>query len=518
MRRSKGVLLPPLPGHRTGHDGARAAAGDAARAGGSARRAGRPRRRDLYALLRDAVLDGVLAPGEPLPSSRQAAADYGVSRGLVEVVFDQMVDEGFLVRAVGRGTFVAGRAAGIAGAGGGAGARPRAGGRSPVPSRRGRAYAAAALCREPPAPRPFNAGIADTADFPWRTWLRLQARAARATGRALLDAADPRGVPALRAAIARHLAQFRAIRCAPEQVVVFGSAQQALCALAVLLLDPGDAVLIEDPGYPGARAAFELAGAVLVPVPVDDEGMRVEAGVEGARGRRRPGAAARLAYVTPGHQYPTGAALSLDRRIALLDWAARAGAWIVEDDYDGEFRYGGQPLTPLRALDAHARVVYLGTLSKATFVSLRLAYAVVPNALVEPLANLRTQIDGFTPALPQMTMALFMEEGRLASHLRRMRAAYGAKRAALVEGLAPLGERGWTWSANPAGMHLMVRHASGERVRAVTRASDLDLALLSRYRLAPGRDDGLFLRFGGLGETGLRQGLKTLRAAAGRCI
>ena len=480
MRRSRGVLLPPVRGDRV-------------------------RRRDLYRELRAAVLEGVLAPGERLPSSRQAAADYGVSRGLVEEVFGQLAVEGFLDRAVGRGTFVAERTAGLA-----APARGREGRRrSPAPSRRGLALAANAACREPEAPRPFNAGTADTSLFPWKTWQRLHARAARDMGSVAMSCADPRGLPALRTAIARHLAQHRGIRCAAERVVVFSSTQQALHALAVLLLEPGDAVLIEDPGYPGARAAFGLAGAAIVPVPVDDDGLRVEAGI--GRAPR-----ARLACVTPPHQYPTGVALSLERRIALLDWAARENAWVVEDDYDGEFRYSGQPLTALFSLDPQARVIYLGTLSKAMFVSLRLAYAVVPETLVEPLANLRTQIDGFTPAPPQLAMSLFMEEGEFASHLRRMRAVYGAKRDALVAGLAPLAARGWTWSDNAAGMHLLVRHRDGAKVRALAGRSALDLALLGAYRVAPARDDGLFLRFGGLDPARLRAGVAALVALEDR--
>jgi GntR family transcriptional regulator/MocR family aminotransferase len=357
--------------------------------------------------------------------------------------------------------------------------------------------------------RPFNAGIADTREFPWKIWHRLQTRAARELGHAALNFADPRGLPSLRAAIARYLAQLRGIRCAPEQVIVFSSAQQALYALAALLVEAGDEVWMEDPGYPGARAAFDLAGASITPVPVDHEGLRVEAGI-----RRAP--RARMVYLTPPHQYPTGAAMSLERRIALLDWATKNDAWLVEDDYDGEFRYAGQPLTTLYSLDPQARVLYLGTLSKAMFVSLRLAYAVVPEGLVEPLASIRTQLDGFTPALPQMTMSLFMEEGYFSSHLRRMRAAYGAKRAALVEGLAPLAARGWTWSDNPAGLHLLVRHRAGKEVRAIARTRALDLALLSSYRARPASEDGLFLRFGGLDMESLRAGAAKLAAAVSR--
>jgi GntR family transcriptional regulator / MocR family aminotransferase len=480
MRRPRGALLPPIHQRRL-------------------------RRGDLHRALRAAVLDGVLPPGERLPSTRQAANDYGVSRGLMEEVYAQLADEGFIERAVGRGTFVATRMANLSAP---AKTKPKRQ-HSAGQSRRGLLIAANAACREPEVLRPFNAGVADTGEFPWELWCRLQARAARMLGRSSLTFADPRGLPRLREAVARYLAQFRGIRCEPAQVVIFNSAQQALNALAVLLLDRGDVVWIEDPCYLGARAAFELAGASVTPVPVDDEGIRVDLGV-----RRAP--RARLVYVTPPHQYPTGVALGLARRIALVEWAARSNVWIVEDDYDGEFRFGGQPLAPLYSLDPHGRVLHLGTLNKAMFVSLRLAYLVAPDELVEPLANIRTQMDGFTPPFAQMATSLFMDEGYFSSHLRRMRAAYGAKRAALVEGLAPLAARGWTWSKNPAGMHLMMRHADGDYVRAVASACPLELALLSSYRAARARDDGLFLRFGALDEESLRAGVTTLVAAAKR--
>ncbi|MBZ5537206.1 MAG: PLP-dependent aminotransferase family protein [Acidobacteriia bacterium] len=478
MRRSQGVLLPPV-------------------------RVARPRRGDVYRTLRAAVLDGVLSAGERLPSTRQAAADYGVSRGMLEEVFAQLTEEGFMERAVGRGTFVALTVSRLS-----APAKQKQGPRrSPTPSRRGHSVAANAACREPAVPSPFNAGIADTSEFPWKMWQRLMARSARELGHGALNFADPRGLPNLRVAIARYLAQFRGIRCQPGQVIVFNSAQQALNALAVLLLDRGDAVWIEDPCYLGARAAFELAGAAITPVPVDDEGIRADT-------RVRRSARARLTYVTPSHQYPTGVALGLERRIALLEVAERDGSWVVEDDYDGEFRYEGQPLTALYSLDSQGRVLYIGTLNKSMFVSLRLAYAVVPEELVESLANIRTQLDGFTPAVRQMAMSLFMDEGHFSSHLRRMRAVYGAKRAALVEGLAPLAALGWTWSSNPAGMHLLVRHKRGDYVRAVATASSLDLALLSAYRIARTRDDGLFLRFGALDTASLSAGIAALVAVA----
>lgn len=476
-RRPRGVMLPPVPGTP-------------------------PRRAGLYRGLRNALLEGVLVPGERLPSSRQAAADYGVSRGLLEEVFAQLSEEGFLERGVGRGTFVAARAAR-------SGALPtgKPAGHSSRASRRGSRLAANLTCREPEDFRPFNAGVADASEFPWKTWQRVQLRATRELGRAAMDFADPRGLPELREALARYLAQLRGMRCSAQQVVIFNSTQQALYALALLLLNPGDTAWVEDPGYPGARAALELAGTRLAHIPVDHGGLDVQAGL-------RQAARARLAYVTPPHQYPTGAALGMERRIALLDWARKSGAWILEDDYDGEFRYAGQPLTTLYSLDQDARVLYLGTLSKSMFVSLRLAFVVVPAALVEPLANIRTQLDAFSPPLAQLAMSRFMDEGHFSAHVRRMRGVYAAKCAQITTGLARLDSAGWTWPDKPAGLQIMLRHRDGALVRRVAAASGLDVALLSSYRTRRARDDGLFLRFGGLAAAQIESGIAALLRAA----
>lgn len=290
VRTSRGTLLPPIQPPK-------------------------PRRGDLYRAIRATILEGVFSHGERFPSTRQAARDYGVSRGLMEEVYSQLADDGFLDRAVGRGTFVAFMTPSLS-----LMAKTKSSQhRSPGSSRRGRSVSANAACREPPAPRAFNAGIADTSEFPGRLWCRLQARSARELGVSALNFVDPRGLLNLRQAIARYLAQFRGIRCDSEQVVIFNSAQQALNALAVLLLDRGDDVWIEDPCYLGARAAFEIAGASINPISVDDQGIRVDLGVS-----RSP--RARLAYVTPPHQYPSGVALSLERRVQLLEWAARSSA------------------------------------------------------------------------------------------------------------------------------------------------------------------------------------------------
>ncbi|WP_266160212.1 PLP-dependent aminotransferase family protein, partial [Dyella silvatica] len=384
-RRSRGALLPPVPGSH-------------------------PRRTDVYLALRNAVLEGRLAPGERMPSSRKAAADYGVSRGLLEEVYAQLVEEGLLERILGRGTFIAGQVTRPAVQARGA----KAPHRTPSISARGSKLAGNLACRIMHEFQPFNSGVADTAEFPWKIWQRIQASTARDLKRADMNFTDPRGLPALRSSLAHHLAQLRGVRCTADQVIIFNSVQQALYLLTLLLMNPGEAAWMEDPGYPGARAALELAGAVAVPIPVDREGLQVEQGL-----LRAPNA--RLAYVTPSHQFPTGVALSRERRIALLDWAEKHDAWVLEDDYDGEFGFVGQPVAPLHSLDSHGRVLYLGTLSKSMFVSLRLAFAVVPVALLEPLANIRTQLDAFSAPLTQLAMSRFMDEGHFSTHVRRMR-------------------------------------------------------------------------------------------------
>ena len=472
-RRSRGALLPPVQSRH-------------------------PRRADVYLALRDSVMQGLLTPGERLPSTRKAATDYGVSRGLLEEVYAQLMEEGLLERISGRGTFISHQAPKTA-------ARTRSGELPAVPAR-GSKLAGNLSCRVPMEFKPFNAGVADTAEFPWKTWQKIQARAARDLKRADMDFTDPRGLPALRASIAHHLAQLRGVRCTAGQVIVFNSVQQALYLLALLLTNPGDGAWMEDPGYPGARAALELAGAKVVSLPVDRDGLRVETGL-----RRAP--KARLAYVTPSRQFPTGVALSPERRQALLEWAETRDAWVLEDDYDGEFGHGGRPATPLYS-QARGRVLYLGTLSKSMFVSLRLAFAVVPEAMVEQLANIRTQLDAFSAPLTQLAMSRFMDEGHFSTHVRRMRGVYAGKCAALLEGLAPLAGRGWTWDPATAGVQLLLRHPDAREVRRTAEASGLALHLLSSYRHTAAADDGLLLRFGGLGTPAIRAGLERLVSAA----
>ncbi|RDS86301.1 PLP-dependent aminotransferase family protein [Dyella psychrodurans] len=477
-RSSQGVLLPPLANSH-------------------------PRRADVYLALRDAVLQGTLARGERMPSSRKAATDYGVSRGLMEEVYAQLVDEGLLERVVGRGTFIAERAVKRT--------DPAVNGKAPQRvssiSTRGLKLAGNLACRFTHEFKPFNAGVADTTAFPWQIWQRIQARAVRDLRRADMNFTDPRGLPALRQSLAHHLAQLRGVRCVPEQVIIFNSIQQASYLLALLLTNPGDAAWVEDPGYPGTRAALELAGAAIVHVPVDRQGLQVEEGL-----RRAPHA--RLACVTPSHQFPCGFAMSAERRIALLEWAQKHEAWILEDDYDGEFGHARQPATPLHSLDQHARVLYLGTLSKSMFVSLRLAFAVVPEAMVEQLANIRTQLDAFNAPLIQLAMSRFMDEGHFSTHVRHMRNVYAEKAAVLTEGLKPLANHGWTWEKGTAGLQILLRHPNARQVQRTAEASGLEVHLLNSYRHKPADDDGLLLRFGGLSIPAIHLGVERLVSVA----
>ena len=443
----------------------------------------RVRRKDIYRQLRNGILDGTLPSKTRLPSTRGLAREYKVSRTTVEDVYQQLETEGFLLRLRGSGSFVSSifRAA----------RTTRTKSASIFLSKRGARLAADARCREPDRVQAFDAGVPDTDSFPGSIWKRCIHRTLRELDRRALNHADPRGYWPLRSALARHLAQFRGVNASPERIVVFSSSQQALLALSILLLEPGDAAWLEDPGYPGARAAFRLAGAHSVPVPVDEAGLIVPVG-------RRRAPRARLCYVTPAHQYPTGVVLAPERRLELLAWAQSHDAAVIEDDYDGEFRHVGQPLTALQALDSDERVIHVGTLSKAMFLSLRLAYAVLPAFMVEPLANLRTQLDSFPPLTVQAGLAAFIDEGHLAAHVRRMRAIYAEKRSRLIANLASLADARWDIGPNAAGVHVALFEPDAGMARSVASKSKLSLATLSNYSMRSVKRDGLFLRYGGL--------------------
>ncbi len=424
---------------------------------------GGPRRRALYAELRRLIESGALPPGAKLPPSRDLATRLGLARGAVVAAFEMLVADGFAEARVGAGTFVAGAVPHVPVVG------PVA---APTPE---------------PAALPGELGLA-LADR--RTLDQFRAILHRQMARppaAQFAYGDARGDAGLRAEVAEYLRMARGVRCHANQILLTNGTQGALDLIARAVLGPGDAVWIEDPGYPMAKAA--LCEMRLIPVPVDAQGLDVAAGI-----RSCPGA--RAAYVTPSHQFPTGVALSMPRRLALLDWAAQAGAWIIEDDYDSEFRHAGPPLTALQGMDGQGRVIYVGTFSKALFPGLRIGYLVLPEALLAPVIALRRRVDRYPPVLAEATLAEFLREGHFASHLRRARRGVRAARDALV---AALDGAGFTVQPPEQGLHLLLPLPHGCDDRAMAQAARRQgfgvRALSPMYLVAP--QSGLVIGFSG---------------------
>ena len=463
--------------------------------------------------LRSAMQDGRLRPGARLPSSRDFARQLRVARGTVVLAYEQLTAEGYLRGARGAGTtiveslperwFMPSRA------------RPSGekAARHIVLSKRGEH-----LARSPfpisrlPAPRPFRPHAPAVDAFPGALWGRLLARHARNARPDRLREADARGYQPLREAIAEHLRVYRGVACSADQVVIGGGTQQILDLLARLLLDEGDAVWMEDPGHFGARNVLRGAGARLVPVPVDRAGIDVNAGIAAAPD-------ARMAYVTPARQSPLGATLSLGRRVKLIEWARRSDAWILEDDYDSEFRYDGRPLPALQGLDRHGVVIYIGTFTKTMFPGIRLACAVLPDALVDAFASALSLVSRHVPLLPQLALCDFISEGHFGRHLRRMRVLYAERREALLGALESELAEQLEIVGSSAGLEVVARLPPGMNDRAVTKvALDLDLEMipLSRYAIRPLQRGGLVLGFGAVSAARTRRAVSTLRSAIER--
>jgi len=345
--------------------------------------------------------------------------------------------------------------------------------------------------------------------FPLAIWSRLVARHSRITTRDAMTYGSPMGSLPFRHAVAAYLRTARAVRCEAEQIMVVSGSQQALEITARVLVDPGDRVWVEEPGYGGARDALALAGARLVPVPVDASGLDVSAGIE-----RCP--RARAAYVTPSHQYPLGVTMTAARRMQLLEWGQATGAWLIEDDYDSEYRYESQPIAALQGLDRDARVIYIGTFSKVLFPALRVGYLVIPHDLVGRFAAVRDALDICPPALNPAVLADFITEGHFARHLRRTRALYAERRAALVEALrrelSPL----LNVVGAEAGFHLTAILAARSGDRAVSERASRDglwAMPLSACYLGPPAHQGLVLGYGGTSAAQIPSAVRRLRRA-----
>jgi GntR family transcriptional regulator / MocR family aminotransferase len=473
---------------------------------------GVPLYRQLYTGLRRAILDGQLRAGTRLPSTRELATDLGVSRNTVMNAFEQLLAEGYVEGQVGSGTYVSRALPDDL-----LHARTQTA-RAPQRARAGRTLARRAalitttrlnISREQTSTRPFRPGTPALDCFPHALWARLLARRWRKPPRDLLGYVESAGYLPLREAIATYLGAARAVRCEAAQVIVVAGTQQALDMVARLLIDEGDAVWHEEPGYLGARGAFKSAGARVVPVPVDEEGLDVNEGATLAPD-------ARLVYVTPSHQYPLGVTMTLARRLALLEWANRAGAWVLEDDYDSEYRYEGRPLAALQGLDAEGRVIYLGTFSKVLFPALRLGYVVVPPDLVEVFTNARGLASRFSPTVEQAVLADFINEGHFARHIRRMRALYAERQAILLDAAARDLAGLLELKPDAAGIHLVGQLPAGVDDATASRAAaavGIDVQPLSSFRLKRGGRGGLLLGYAGYDERQLRNGVRKLADA-----
>jgi GntR family transcriptional regulator/MocR family aminotransferase len=473
------------------------------------RASGKPLYRQLYEGYRDAIVARLLRAGQRMPSTRTLAADLGISRIPVLNAFEQLLAEGYFESRRGAGTFVAGVlpeeiAAPV----------------GPRPSRKTRSWKAprllsrrvAHLMEEGPGPWLRNLGLFSVSQppidhFPLKIWSRLVARRSRALDATLLHYSQPMGYLPFREAVAEYLRTSRAVSCEASQIMVVNGSQHALELTALALLDPGQSAWIENPGYFGAKKALRMAGVRMAPVPVDDAGLDVEAG---ARAFPR----AQAAFVTPSHQFPLGVTMSASRRLQLLDWAQSTGAWIIEDDYDSEYRFGSQPISSLQGLDRDRRVIYIGTLTKILFPALRIGYIVIPEDLVDAFAAVRKAMDFFSATFHQAVLADFIREGHLGRHARRMRQLCEGRRSALVEAIrSELGDC-LEVLGDHAGMFLAATLPRGWKDRPIAEEGarqGLWATPLSECYVGRARRAGLVLGYGGFSAEEIRAGVGRLR-------
>ena len=468
----------------------------------------------LHARLRAGIADGTYAPGAALPSTRALAAELGVSRGTVSTVYDQLAAEGFIeTTARSRARVAAGavesRAVPVRRA-------ARASSTAPV-SAYARRLDGLAFPAPPAVPGPsidFQYGALAADDFPTLAWRRawtttLVQRQSR------LAYGPPEGEPALREALRGYLSRARGLVCDADRVLIVNGSQQAIDLCARVLVDPGDTVVVEDPGYPMARHVFAAMGATVSAVAVDAAGLDTA---------RLPTGAVRLAYVTPSHQFPLGGVLPVGRRHALLDWARRRRAWIVEDDYDGEFRYGQRPIAPLHALDADGRVIYVGTFSKALNPQLRLGYLVLPSTLVEAFRRARRLVDRHSPRQEQLALAHLIDRGIHERHVRRVRRANEARRDALLAAIARHLPQDAIVDGSAAGLHVVVWLPGVPARReamlvARAREAGVGVSAIGGLYLDPAnrrahRAAGLVLGYASLSPERIAEGIRRLAAAS----
>lgn len=472
-----------------------------------------PAYRQIYRSLRSAILSGKLPVGSPLPATRTIAKQLGVSRNIVLMAYRHLLIEGYAGARTGSGTYVSHEIS-------------RA---KPSPSKLGNTWTEASI-----APRlsayatrlagqtllthavpqaamqyDFRYGVPMTDAFPLNVWARLVAAQARLTSASSLGYGPPEGQTPLREAIAHYLCRSRAVSCDPDQVIVVNGSQQAFDLVARVLINPRDRVVIEEPQYPGAREAFLGAGARLIAVPVDHEGLEVAK-------LGRAAHSARLVSVTPSHQFPTGVVMSLARRVALLSWAEERSAYVVEDDYESEYRYEHRPVEAIQGLDRAGRVIYIGTFSKVLFPALRLGYLVLPGPLVQPFRSAKWLADRHTASFPQGILTQFIREGHFERHLRRARALLAGRQAALLGAIRThLGDQVDVSGAS-AGLHILMwirgMHPGAALTALIGRAAKAGVGIypVTPYYMRPPRRAGLLLGYAGLNEEQIRAGIERL--------
>lgn len=466
----------------------------------------RPLHRQIYDGFRTAILRNNLSAGQQVPSSRQLASELGISRIPVLTAYSQLLAEDYFETRTGAGTFVsrslATRKPPIAEPANGNGTHA---GNRPV-SRRAQEVATMGSWPWVYGWGAFSVGQVALDHFPFASWSRLISRHSQRVHARALHFSDPMGAPEFRKEIATYLRTSRAVNCDPEQIMIVSGSQQAIELTTRVIADPGSHVWIEEPGYWSLHRVLVMAGCSPVPVPVDQEGIDV---AEGIRMHRN----ARAAFVTPSHQFPLGSAMSAARRIQLLEWAEDAGAWIVEDDYDSEFRYESMPIASLQGLDRNSRVIYIGTFSKTLFPSLRVGYIVVPRDLIKQFLSVRLASDLFPPHLYQAALADFMAQGHFARHIRRTRQHYRERRSALVESLQQEFGPSLEILGAEAGVHLVIKLPPGVRdVELAERAAQEKLWLwpLSRTYFGP-PSQGIILGFGSTPDREIPNAVRRLR-------
>ncbi len=472
-----------------------------------------PLYRQIYEAIRHAILSGNLRPTAPLPATRLLSQQLGISRMTVVNAYDQLFAEGYLEAKTGAGTFVAAhlpeeflQTSGV----------ERREHQASSPARKVKfsdygqklAQSSESILRHHGASSllPFEHGVPGAEEFPFDVWAKIAQRWQKKPPSSILSYGDAVGFRPLREAIAAHLASARGLLCKVEQIIITNGTQQALDLIGRIFLSKTTDVYIEDPGYFGARDIFAATGARLVPVPIDEEGFDLQT----ARKRSRR---ARLVYVTPSHQYPLGVTMSLARRLNLLEWARDRDGFIIEDDYNSEYRYGGRPLASLQGLDRDGRVIYLGTFSKTIFPALGLGYLVVPTNLIEVFAAARALTDLHSPTLDQAVLADFITDRHFARHVRRMRGIYEARQRVLVEEARKHLKGKLEVAPAEAGMHLIGWLSQGIDDRDVSRRAteaNLKIARLSAYCIEQKLRGGLLLGYTAFNEKLIKQGVKKL--------